>query len=209
MRPQVDPGHYMSHSYDSKERFCSYWHQIHEIISLEPRHVLEIGVGSGFVSTYLRRRDIELTTLDLDRRLDPDVEGTVTDLPFIDAEFDVVACYEVLEHMNFDLFRRGLSELSRVSSENVVISLPDANKMLKIASPDSRFGHFSARISIPTMRKREHLFDGEHHWEIGKAGYPLTRIEMEMESAGLTVLKTFRMRENPYHRFFATRKSKR
>ena len=37
MKTQVEPNHYFSKSYDSKERFISYWHQINEIIKLNPK----------------------------------------------------------------------------------------------------------------------------------------------------------------------------
>ena len=53
MKPQVEPNHYFNESYNSKERFISYWHQINEIIKLKPKKVLEIGIGNGFVSKYL------------------------------------------------------------------------------------------------------------------------------------------------------------
>jgi hypothetical protein len=47
----------------------------------------------------------------------------------------------------------------------------------------------------------EHRFDGEHHWEIGKRGYRLSRIERDL-SARMPMLRSFRVLENPYHRFF-------
>ena len=31
LKPQVKPDHYYKITYDTKERFCSYWHQIHEV----------------------------------------------------------------------------------------------------------------------------------------------------------------------------------
>lgn len=52
---QVEPDHYYD-NYDWKGRFCSYWHQINEIIELGPNRVLEIGIGNGFVSKYLKDR---------------------------------------------------------------------------------------------------------------------------------------------------------
>jgi len=60
MKTQVEPNHYFSMSYDSKERFISYWYQINEIIKLNLKRVLEIGIGNSFVSKYLEERGIEV-----------------------------------------------------------------------------------------------------------------------------------------------------
>lgn len=60
MNLQVEPGHYFNKTYDSKGRFCSYWHQIDEIISLKPKEVLEIEIGNGFVSKYLKGRGVNV-----------------------------------------------------------------------------------------------------------------------------------------------------
>ena len=49
-------------------------------------------------------------------------------------------------------------------------------------------------------------FDGEHYWEIGKAGYPLNRILEDIERAGFNIIKTYRIFEHPYHRFFILKK---
>jgi len=58
--PQVKPNHYFVNSYDSKGRFISYWYQINEIIKLNPKKVLEIGIGNGFVSKYLKERKVNI-----------------------------------------------------------------------------------------------------------------------------------------------------
>ena len=53
MVKQVESNHYYKEAYDTKDRFISYWHQINEIIMLNPDSVLEIGIGNGFLSKYL------------------------------------------------------------------------------------------------------------------------------------------------------------
>jgi len=52
-------------------------------------------------------------------------------------------------------------------------------------------------------------FDGQHYWEIGKAGYSLNKIINEIQKTGFKVEKTYRIFENPYHRFFILKKRKR
>ena len=49
-------------------------------------------------------------------------------------------------------------------------------------------------------------FDGEHYWEIGKAGYPLNKIIKDIQKTGFKIEKTYRIFENPYHRFFILKK---
>ena len=44
--------------------------------------------------------------------------------------------------------------------------------------------------------------NGEHYREIGKAGYPLSKIINEIQKAGFRIEKTYRT----YHRFFILRK---
>jgi len=51
-----------------------------------------------------------------------------------------------------------------------------------------------------------HEFDGQHYWEIGKAGHPLLMVMNEMRNVGFEIKKTWRIFEVPYHRFFILRK---
>jgi len=49
-------------------------------------------------------------------------------------------------------------------------------------------------------------FDGEHYWEIGKIDYSLNKIVNDIQNTGFKIEKTYRVFENPYHRFFILRK---
>ncbi len=125
MNPQPGVEHFSGESYDTKERFISYWHQIHEVISLEPKKVLEVGIGNGFVTRYLREKEWDVTTLDIVSKLRPDVAGSVLSMPFEDAAFDVVACFEVLEPLPYDDFPKALKELHRIK---VIARIEDGRK---------------------------------------------------------------------------------
>lgn len=124
-------------NYDTKWKFCSYWHQIDEIVSLSPENVLEIGVGNKFVYDYLSKIGIKIFSVDIEKILNSDVVGTVVSLPFKNNSFDVIGCFEVLEHLPFEKFTDCLLELHRVSRQKVILSLPDVNK------------YFVLNVSIP------------------------------------------------------------
>lgn len=206
MKPQVTPELYVNPSYDSKERFISYWHQISEIMSLVPKEVLEIGIGNGFVNKYLREKGLEVRTLDIDNKLNPDVAGSVLDIPFIDGSFEFVACYEVLEHLPYSEFTEALKEIRRVSREHIVLSLPDVTTVYRFNIELPKIKAIKKLIPHPFHRPTQHTFDGEHYWEIGKTGYPLERIELDIRKSALNIVKTYRIFEFYYHRVFLLRK---
>lgn len=209
MKPQVEPTHYFNEVYDSKERFINYWHQINEIIKLNPKLVLGIGIGNGFVSKYLKERKLNIVTLDIDKRLNPDIVGSVMNMPFSDKSFEVVACYELLEHIPYENFHKVLSELFRVSKSYTIMSLPDASRVYRVYIQIPKIGVLKRLISVPRLKNPIHKFDGEHYWEIGKAGYPLSKIVSDIQRAGFEIEKTYRTFEHPYHRFFILKKRKR
>ena len=95
---------YFLPQYDYKGRFISYWHQINEVIKLKPKSILEVGIGNGLVANYLKQRNYNVVTLDIDPNLNPMVVGSVLNLPFHDQTFDVVTCFQVLEHLPYNFF---------------------------------------------------------------------------------------------------------
>jgi len=52
------------------------------------------------------------------------------------------------------------------------------------------------------LRVNTNNFEEENYWEIVKDDYPLHRIIKDIESAGFKIVKTYRIFENPYHRFY-------
>jgi len=203
----VDPSQYFRREYDNKERFISYWHQIDELMTLGRAPVLEIGIGNGFVANYLKERRIDVTTMDIDDRLRPDKVGSVLSMPFPDGAFKVVTCFEVLEHLPYEDFPKAMSEIYRVLGEYAILSMPDSTRAHRVEIWIPRLGTFKRLIQSPSVKPLKHVFDGYHHWEIGKDGYPLSRIISDMKRVGFEVEKTFRVFENPYHRFFKLKKA--
>jgi len=200
--PQVAPEHY-DRSYDHRRRFVSYWNQVDQVLRSEPQVLLEVGIGNGFVSRYLRHLGLELRTVDLDERLGPDVVASVTDLPFDDDSFDVACCFETLEHLPWEQFPVALRELKRIARRRVLISLPDVTPCLRL-----RLGLRPTKYAIDLSRDwvrgktPEHVFDGQHYWEIGARGTGLPVVQQVIEQTGLRITEVHRDAEDPYHRFF-------
>lgn len=192
---------YYQYDYDTKARFASYWHQINEILKLDYSYTLEIGIGNRFVSKYLKQAGAPVITLDICRNLKPDCVGSVTDMPFADNEFDTCLCCEVLEHLPFDFLQYSLREIHRVTKNGAIISLPDASWYLGL-SFKTPIQIQPYMVSLPKFFHRQHIFNGQHYWEIGKSNFALNKIIRIMNGCGFKIKKTYRVFENPYHRFF-------
>lgn len=201
---KLDP--YFDVNYDSKERFCSYWHQINEVIALNPKEVLEIGIGNGFVHKYLKEINIKIKTLDINKRFSPDVVGSVLGIPFFDESFEVIACYEVLEHLPYSEFTKALKEINRVSRKYVILSLPDVTTVCCINIKVPKIRSIKSLIPFPFIKPIHHKFDSEHYFEIGKINYPLKKIESDIKKSRFKIIKTYRVFELNYHRFFLLEK---
>lgn len=98
------------------------------IVPKRVRSILDVGVGVGTVSNQFVR-DYEVTGLDIDERvmdgfLGKKVVGSILDLPFGDAEFDLVMCNDVIEHIDPRSVPLAISELCRVSSRFLTIGVP-------------------------------------------------------------------------------------
>lgn len=203
-RPQVPKEHYFK-GYDTKERWMSYWYQINEVLRTKARKVLEAGVGNKTVSNYLEEMGIEVTTVDIDPRLNPDHVCGVTELTktFEHETFDAVLCAEVLEHLPFKNFRKALRELKEVTKGGVVLSLPYAGPAFCLSLKLPGMATKDLKLKIPLRRK--HKFDGEHYWEIGKKGYSLRKILKILEQ-NFEIVRTYFPPEHMYHMFFILRK---
>lgn len=194
--------YYNSMNYNSKARFISFWHQINEIASCKPERILEIGIGNGYTSRELRQMGYNVLTCDIDPETKPDIIGSILELPFDDNSFDVVAAFEVLEHLPYDVFRQGLNELRRVSSRNVLISLPDSTKRYQLKFYVPFRGYYERLIKRPFCKPILQEYDGIHYWEVGSYDTPLEMIVADIERVGLRLVKTYLPFEDYRRRFF-------
>lgn len=203
---QVPASHYFRRQYDHRARFLSYWQQIDAIWELMPKSVLEIGIGNSLVTNYLRERGMNILTLDVDINLRPDSVGSLLQIPFRNQTFEMMACFEVLEHLPYDLFPKALHEFHRVSKEYVIISLPDHTRAYRFDVQIPKVGEIKKLIHIPKLFPPKHVFNNQHYWEIGKAGYPLQRIVQDITRSRFNILESYRIFEYPKYHFFVLNK---
>jgi SAM-dependent methyltransferase len=105
---------------------------------------LEVGYGAGAVQLALAGVVDELHGIDLDA--DPAtveavlaaksrtahlVRGSVLEMPYEDASFDLVVCFSVFEHLTE--YRRALAEVARVMKPNgrFLLGMPSVNRIME------------------------------------------------------------------------------
>ncbi len=198
---QVDKSHYAFENYMPIQRWCSVWHQFDEINKLKPEYILEVGAGLGLLKNISKLFGFTIETLDIDPELNPDHVGSATNMPFSDFTYDVVCAFQMLEHLPYESSLQAFNEMVRVSRRNIVISLPDVKTGWQFQFHFSKLGGYGVSVSNPFFIPQEHKFDGEHYWEISKRGYKLDKVVSDL-SVYAHLLRTYRVREMPFHRFF-------
>lgn len=203
---QVKKGYYKNSSYNSLERFISYYYQIDSILSLGIKNILEIGIGSNLVSFCLKEYGINVMTCDFDSSVEPDIVADIRKIPLPDKSFDAVLACQVLEHIPFEDFDNALIEIKRLSSRYVVISLP------------YRSVFFESVLKFPFIRKifNRSFFDfvvrkavkfqgfkssGQHYWEIDSKMYKMKIVRDRIKNH-FKIIKEFSPVLNKYHYFF-------
>ena len=186
-------------------RLNSYYWQMHYISSFTPDSILELGVGDSIVASMLKAMGYSVLTCDISTDVAADVVADIKNLPFKDNSFDLVASFQVLEHLEYEQFYKCLRSLHGIARKYVLLSLPQGRKYFefKIHLPwmrkDRYFGIFKDIPRFPSYKKPA---GRSHYWEIGVQGYPLHRIVKDIEGAGFRILVNRSIPQNVYHRFF-------
>lgn len=115
------------------------------------QNLVDIGCGDGYLLYQLSKKNkLNLTGVDLSKkrlqRLKKRVPGIraftaeITQLPFKNNEYDTIIYSEVLEHIPD--FKKALSELIRISSKNIFITVPNDQPLKKTVCPNCGEEHF-------------------------------------------------------------------
>lgn len=204
--PETPPPAHYTGAYLTCGRIHSFAHQLDAVLGLEPQRVLEIGVGPGVVTAALRQLGIDVITLDVNSELQPDVCASVTDIPLDDDSVDVTVCCQVLEHLPFEQAALALRELVRVTGNAMVMSLPDITRCVEFTVALPKLGRRRCTFSPPRLRPPtidpRRVEQMGHYWEIGYRGTTLPTVRRAIEQCGWTIVRTWRVPELTWHRFF-------
>jgi hypothetical protein len=188
--------------------------------------ILELGPGSGFFSTTTRMLGYSTSTADIDPDYNPDYLGDIRKIE-IPEKFDLVASFEVLQHLPFEDAGEMIKKLADLSNKYVFLSVPSRVHYLRIGLALPAFltprrlgmnwlyGWRSKLItwewprrSYPpaeTWAEREDYWK-PHYWEAGRKQYPKKRFLAEVENAGLEILWTRHNPDHPHHFFVMAQK---
>ncbi|MBS3152075.1 class I SAM-dependent methyltransferase [Candidatus Woesearchaeota archaeon] len=203
---------YFTQDYNKLVRWMSFWYQIDSILkikNIEGKKILEIGVGNKFVSNYLKDLGLNIKTCDMNKNLKPDFVADIKKMPFKDNQFDVVVCFEVLEHMPFKEALEGLKEMRRVTSEYVIFSVPYSGFCISAyIKPFATDGGKIIRIPFPIYRPKilvKKLGIG-HYWTVGELGTSKYRVRKKIKELGYIIIKEEIPVMNSHHQFWTLRK---
>ena len=125
----IDKSHYTSKDYLKKERLFSYADQIEVVKKYADQNdqILEIGKGNGFVYNFLKEYfNYQINCVDINPALKADItDDIISPSTLNDKSYDLVTCFEVLEHMPFEASVKALNNMCAIARKYVILSIPD------------------------------------------------------------------------------------
>ena len=170
---------------------------------------LVVGIGNRFVSKHLRDAGLSVTTCDVNRELGPDYVADVRNLPFDTGSYDVVLCYEVLEHLPREDTLRALMELQRVTRLDAVISLPYSGLCVSAYIKRPLMSGFNFRIPVPIRRPTwlVRKLNLQHHWALGEYQRSPKHIDRLLAESGFDIVSQEIPLLNNHHQLWVLRVS--
>lgn len=186
-----------------ERQYASYAHQVRLIESTGVLQVLQVGVHDGVVSSILRSKGFELTTLDSDPSKKPTV---VSDIRSIDAPshtFELVLCADVLDRIAPEDVRSVLYTLYNLSSKYVLLSVPAryfssrvefSSELLRIFTKEKLY-RFDFRVPFFLSH---HKFEKTGVWKLGLRGTSKRWLSGLIEESGFVIEDSFFVQADEY-----------
>ncbi len=207
---RLDMAAYLTDEYFSFNQLWSYAEQIHHIIRMKPTTLLEVGIGNGFVASFLRSAGIDVTTCDINPRLRPDIVASVTELDsHVSAgDYEMIVCCEVLEHMPFAAFAPAIRMFASLSPK-LFLTLPVSGAKVGFGMFCDIAGHMGWwKLWWYTPLGRSRVAE-MHYWEIGSCRETRLPQILRILRSHYATVDSGPMIMNPYHRWFRCHRSER
>lgn len=194
---------YLTDAYFSLEQLWSFTEQIYRIRALKTQHMIEIGVGNGFVSGFLRNCGIEVLTSDINPDLKPDLVVPVQELHLHvkPGEYDLISCCEVLEHVSFEEFEPIIAMFARLC-DRLFLTLPCSGRTIGFGGMFMKsWGRrwHSLWMHVPSKR---YPLPSMHFWEVGWQKETKVPALLDILRRHYREVETSCFKLNPYHRHF-------
>lgn len=141
------------------------------------KSILDIGCGRGdflnSLSDKYEKFGIDICKEPLRHVKSDSAVGSIDSIPFGDRSFDMVTCFEVLEHLSWDIFPKAISELERISRKYIALSVPNRQNLAQalVACPKC-LCRFNADWHVRSFEPRDiaSLFNSFSMVEIKECG---------------------------------------
>ncbi|OPL10014.1 MAG: hypothetical protein AVO34_12585 [Firmicutes bacterium ML8_F2] len=153
------------HKLESLDHWKYYWHQAYLVQKNIDKNfrIIEIGIGSSFLANYLKSRNWEVITIDIDPEKKPDIVGDISSTDLSDLDIQCVIAFEVFEHLPFPLFVRTINNISTIKPRFIIFSLPLAKRnLLKISVKLPKIRNLNLSFSI----NKKAVTTPNHFWEL-------------------------------------------
>lgn len=99
-----------------------------DMLPEDVQSILDIGCGDGYITNNLPE-NIHVVGVDISQEALKHVHrekliGSITDIPYSNNSFDLVMVNDVIEHLPDNEYRQAISELQRVASKYIMITVP-------------------------------------------------------------------------------------
>lgn len=171
-KQEVD-GHVVSYSSDwtnkleGKDHWILYWTQaylVKKYVTGE-HNIVELGVGTKFLSNYLRSREYNITTVDIDAGKKPDYVCDALSFDYSASSVNTVLAFEIFEHIPLSTFKKLIVKLKKSGVDSIIFSVPKCRRRLFTIQVRIPFvGNFKVEPRFWFWR----IVTASHFWELGK-----------------------------------------
>ncbi len=136
--------------------------KILDVIPSDVKNIIDIGCGNGVITNVLGS-SFDVTAVDRSEKAlsyvkTKKVQASADNIPLKDGEFDMVFSSELLEHLEDNTFKKSITEIKRLSSNYVFITVPNGENpdKLSIKCPSCNY-IFNSPNHLRSFKKKDFI----------------------------------------------------